>query len=145
LLDWMGITMRSLIASLHVLPTTLYLFMMSTHSFSIQSSMSRHDVQNSASTSTPPTTRHALPVDAPLLTSRRRQLCPNSRSARATLPQAVAHKAQCRLLPLANRDNMADNRVVATVLGRCAKYAARWGTLHPAASNGSRKFSVHRQ
>jgi hypothetical protein len=145
LLDWMGITMRSLIASLHILPTTLYLFVMSTRSFSIQSSVSRHDVQNSAPTSIPPTTRHALPVDAPLLTSRRRQLRPNSGSGRATLPLAVAHKAQRCLLPLANRDSRADNRVVAAVLARCAKYAPRWGTLHPAASNGSRKISGCRQ
>jgi hypothetical protein len=45
--------------------------------------------------------------------SHHRRLRPNSRSARATLPLAVAHKAQRRLLPLANRDS----RVVALLVG----------------------------
>jgi hypothetical protein len=140
----MGITMRLWIASLHVMPTTPYLSMTSIRSFSIQSSVSRHDAPNSAPTSTPPTTRHALPVDAPLLTSHHHRLRPNSGSARATLPLAVAHKAQRRLVPLANRDSRADSRVVAllvvvAVLARCARYAPRCGTSHHAASNGSIK------
>jgi hypothetical protein len=130
----MGITMRLLIASLHVFPMTPYLSMMSTCSFSIQSSMSRHDALNSALTSTPPTTRRALSVDVPLLISHHRRLHPNSGSARATLPLAVAHKAQRRLLPLTNRDNRADIRVVAllvaAVASRCARYALRWGISH---------------